>query len=105
MKLDILSIGDELLIGHTLNTNAFWMAHELNKIGFTIRQQTTISDEKEHILTACQEYKDGIIPLIAVIKILNLYVKRFDDRYLKVQKFLNPYPKELALRSNIKAYK
>jgi uncharacterized protein YbgA (DUF1722 family)/uncharacterized protein YbbK (DUF523 family) len=62
-------------------------------------------EEKEHILTACQEYKDGIIPLIAVIKILNLYVKRFDDSYLKVQKFLNPYPKELALRSNIKAYK
>jgi nicotinamide-nucleotide amidase len=50
MKLDILSIGDELLIGHTLNTNSFWMAHELNKIGFTIRQQTTISDEKNHIL-------------------------------------------------------
>jgi len=62
-------------------------------------------DEKEHILTACQEYKDGIIPLIAVVKLLNLYVKRFDDTYLKSQKFLNPYPKELALRSDIKAYK
>ena len=62
-------------------------------------------DEKEHILTACQEYKDGIIPLIAVVKLLNLYVKRFDDSYLKTQKFLNPYPKELALRSDIKAYK
>ena len=62
-------------------------------------------DEKEHILTACTEYKQRIIPLIAVIKILNLYVKRFDDKYLKVQKFLNPYPKELALRSNLKAYK
>lgn len=63
------------------------------------------ADEKEHILTACQEYKDGIIPLIAVVKLLNLYVKRFDDKYLKVQKFLNPYPKELALRSDVKAYK
>jgi len=63
------------------------------------------SEEKEHILTACQEYKDGIIPLIAVIKLLNLYVKRFDDSYLKTQKFLNPYPKELALRSDLKAYK
>ena len=62
-------------------------------------------DEKEHILTACQEYKDGIIPLIAVVKLLNLYVKRFDDSYLKTQKFLNPYPKELALRSDLKAYK
>ena len=38
-------------------------------------------------------------------KIINLYVKRFDVKYLKVQKFLNPYPKELSLRSEIKAYK
>jgi len=62
-------------------------------------------DEKEHILTACEEYKQRIIPLIAVVKLLNLYVKRFDDKYLKTQKFLNPYPKELALRSDVKAYK
>jgi uncharacterized protein YbgA (DUF1722 family)/uncharacterized protein YbbK (DUF523 family) len=62
-------------------------------------------DEKENILAACQEYKDGIIPLIAVVKIINLYVIRFDDTYLKTQKFLNPYPKELSLRSDIKAYK
>lgn len=62
-------------------------------------------EEKEHILSSCDEYKEGIIPLIAVIKLLNLYVKRFDNSYLKKQKFLNPYPKELALRSDIKAYK
>jgi uncharacterized protein YbgA (DUF1722 family)/uncharacterized protein YbbK (DUF523 family) len=61
--------------------------------------------EKEHILTACEEYKEGIIPLIAVVKLINLYVKRFDDQYLKTQKFLNPYPKELGLRSDVKAYK
>lgn len=62
-------------------------------------------EEKEHILTSCQEYKDRIIPLIAVIKLFNLYVKRFDNQYLKQQVFLNPYPKELALRSDVKAYK
>ena len=62
-------------------------------------------EEREHILMACDEYKDGLIPLIAVIKLLNLYVKRFDDSYLKTQKFLNPYPKEFALRSDIKANK
>lgn len=62
-------------------------------------------EEKEHILSACEEYKQGIIPLIAVIKLLNLYVKKFDEPYLKTQKFLNPYPKEFALRSDIKAYK
>lgn len=62
-------------------------------------------DEKEFILGACSEYKNGIIPLITVIKILNLYVIRFNEKYLKTQKFLNPYPKEFALRSNIKAFK
>lgn len=62
-------------------------------------------EEKEHILMACDEYKEGIIPLIAVIKLLNLYVKKFDDTYLKNQKFLNPYPKIFALRSDVKANK
>ncbi len=62
-------------------------------------------EEKQEILEALNEYKQKIIPLIAVMKIINLYVKRFDVQYLKVQKFLNPYPKELSLRSDIKAYK
>jgi nicotinamide-nucleotide amidase len=52
MNLDIISIGDELLIGHTLNTNAYWMSKALNTIGFTIRQQTTIADTEEVILSA-----------------------------------------------------
>jgi uncharacterized protein YbgA (DUF1722 family)/uncharacterized protein YbbK (DUF523 family) len=64
-----------------------------------------LKEEKEHILTACEEYKDGIIPLIAVIKIINLYVKRFHQEYLAKQKFLNPYPKEFSLRSDLRAYK
>lgn len=63
------------------------------------------NEEKEHVLTTLEEYKERIIPLIAVIKIINLYVKRFDEKYLKAQKFLNPYPKELALRSDVRAYK
>ncbi|CAA6807811.1 MAG: COG1683: Uncharacterized conserved protein / FIG143828: Hypothetical protein YbgA [uncultured Sulfurovum sp.] len=63
------------------------------------------ADEKEHMLTAIEEFKEGIIPLIAVIKLLNLYVKRFEMGYLKEQKFLNPYPAELGLRSDIKAFK
>ena len=62
-------------------------------------------EEKEIILSSLEEYKEKIIPLIAVMKLINLYVNRFDVQYLKVQKFLNPYPKELALRSDVKAYK
>jgi len=62
-------------------------------------------EEKDELLESFEEYKNEIIPLIAVIKLLNLYTKRFDIAYLKTQKFLNPYPKELALRSSILAYK
>ncbi len=62
-------------------------------------------EEKEHILNACNEYKNEYIPLIAVTKIINLYVARFDQSYLAKQKFLHPYPKELGLRSDLKAYK
>ncbi|XPV69459.1 MAG: YbgA family protein [Halarcobacter sp.] len=62
-------------------------------------------EEKQEILDAIDEFKQEIIPLIAVIKILNIYTKRFNIEYLKTQIFLNPYPKELALRSNVKAYK
>ncbi len=62
-------------------------------------------EEKEELLEAFEEFKNEIIPLIAIIKLLNLYTKRFDIEYLKTQKFLNPYPKELALRSTVKAYK
>lgn len=55
MNLDIISIGDELLIGQTLNTNAHWIAAELDKIGFTVRQHTSISDNKQHIIKTLTE--------------------------------------------------
>ncbi|CAA6813216.1 MAG: COG1683: Uncharacterized conserved protein / FIG143828: Hypothetical protein YbgA, partial [uncultured Campylobacterales bacterium] len=50
--------------------------------------KTMISSiEKKEILKIMNEYKEGIIPLIAVIKIINLYVIKFDVKYLKTQKF------------------
>ena len=51
------------------------------------------------------DFKNRVIPLISVIKIFNIYINRFDVSYLKEQKFLNPYPSKLALRSDLKAYK
>ncbi len=55
MKAEIISIGDELLIGQTINTNVAWMAQELNKIGIDVYQTTVISDDKDHIITAINE--------------------------------------------------
>ena len=62
-------------------------------------------EEKKEILDSIEEYKEKLIPLIAVIKVIKLYAKRFQIEYLLSQRFLNPYPKELGLRSDIKAYK
>lgn len=54
MVLDIISIGDELLIGQTLNTNAHWLSKQFNAIGFVIRQHTSIADDRETILNAVE---------------------------------------------------
>jgi nicotinamide-nucleotide amidase len=50
MKAEIITIGDELLIGQTIDTNSAWIASELNKIGIDVFQITSISDRKEHII-------------------------------------------------------
>jgi nicotinamide-nucleotide amidase len=55
MTAEIISIGDELLIGQVVNTNASWMARELNKAGIGIHQVTTISDIRQHILSALDQ--------------------------------------------------
>lgn len=55
MTAEIISIGDELLIGQVVNTNSAWIAPRLNNIGVTIRQVTTIGDRKEEILRAMKE--------------------------------------------------
>jgi nicotinamide-nucleotide amidase len=55
MRAEILSIGDELLIGQTINTNASWLGQECSKLGIRIVHVTTISDEKQLIKDAVDE--------------------------------------------------
>ncbi len=50
MKAILLSIGDELFIGKTLNTNVNWMAQELNVLGIDVIRMITLSDRHEDIL-------------------------------------------------------
>ena len=55
MQAEIITIGDELLIGMTVDTNSSWMAVELTSIGFRVHQITSVSDNKEHIIKAIDE--------------------------------------------------
>jgi nicotinamide-nucleotide amidase len=50
MKIAVLTIGDEILSGYTLNTNAAWIGQQLLQIGIEVNNQTTASDNKEEIL-------------------------------------------------------
>jgi len=52
--VEIVTIGDEILIGQIVDTNSAWMARELNKDGFRIHQITTVSDDETHILNAVE---------------------------------------------------
>ena len=49
MKAHIINIGDELLIGQVVNTNASWMAEELNKLNVKVTDISVIADDKEAI--------------------------------------------------------
>ena len=55
MNVEIISIGDELLIGQVVNTNASWMASELNLSGLNVNKITTISDKKQAIIQSLDE--------------------------------------------------
>ena len=50
VKVEIITIGDEILIGQIVDTNSAWMATELNKSGFEIAQITSVHDKANHIV-------------------------------------------------------
>ena len=52
MRAEIITIGDELLIGQVVDTNSAFMAEELNKIGIELYQITSVHDDAEHIRNA-----------------------------------------------------
>ncbi|MDA3880857.1 MAG: competence/damage-inducible protein A [Prolixibacteraceae bacterium] len=55
MKAEIITIGDEILIGQIVDTNSAWMAEELNKIGVSVAQITSISDTPVHLVNALDD--------------------------------------------------
>jgi nicotinamide-nucleotide amidase len=52
MKAEIITIGDELLIGQTIDTNSAWIGAELSRLGFDIYRKTSIHDNRNDILDA-----------------------------------------------------
>ena len=55
MRAEIITIGDELLIGQVVDTNSAWMAEQLNASGIELFQITSVHDDREHIIAALDD--------------------------------------------------
>jgi len=55
MTAEIITIGDEILIGQVIDTNSAFIAQQLNLSGIAVKQISSVSDNKEHILKALDE--------------------------------------------------
>ena len=59
------------------------------------------SDEKQELLEIIDLYRREVLPLIVPITLINHYVRKYDQPYLKEQVYLNPHPIELKLRNHV----
>jgi len=62
-------------------------------------------EERQLYIETREEFRQKIIPLIAVIKLLQQFLKHYGSEYLSTQVILDPYPADLALRSKTTAYR
>ena len=56
---------------------------------------------RDEILALIEDYRNGVVPLIVPITLLHHYVKRHKVDYLLGQTYLQPHPRELALRNHV----
>ena len=59
------------------------------------------SDEKQELLEIIELYRKEYLPLIVPITLIEHYVRKYDESYLKEQDYLNPHPIELQLRNHV----
>jgi uncharacterized protein YbgA (DUF1722 family)/uncharacterized protein YbbK (DUF523 family) len=90
----ILMEGLRLLATAKKNTNVL-----LHITGYFKKQLS--SEDKRELLEVIDQYRKGHISLIVPIVLMNHYVRKFDEPYLKMQFYLNPHPMELMLRNHV----
>ncbi len=59
------------------------------------------ADEKAELLEVIDHYHKGLIPLVVPVTLINHYVRKYAEPYLKGQHYLNPHPLELMLRNHV----
>ena len=92
--IKILMEGLRLLATVKKNTNVL-----LHIAGYFKKRLS--SEDKRELLEVIEQYHKGYIPLIVPVVLINHYVRKFDEPYLKTQFYLNPHPVELMLRNHV----
>ncbi|MDP2338013.1 MAG: competence/damage-inducible protein A [Bacteroidota bacterium] len=59
MKAELITIGDEILIGQIVDTNSAWMGQQLNMLGIEVYQVTSVHDNHDHIMKALAEAEEN----------------------------------------------
>ena len=59
------------------------------------------ADEKQELREIIDLYHRGLVPLIVPITLINHYVRKYDEPYLRAQWYLHPHPNELQLRNHV----
>jgi uncharacterized protein YbgA (DUF1722 family) len=59
------------------------------------------ADEKQELIEIIGQFRRGYLPLIVPITLMNHYVRKYNQLYLKGQYYLNPHPLELQLRNHV----
>jgi uncharacterized protein YbgA (DUF1722 family) len=59
------------------------------------------ADEKQELLGTIDHYRQGYFPLVVPVTLINHYVRKYDQPYLKRQAYLSPHPMELQLRNHV----
>ena len=57
INAEIITIGDEILIGQVIDTNSTWLAEQLNSLGINVYQINSVSDNKDHIISTLNKSK------------------------------------------------
>jgi len=64
-------------------------------------KQQLSAEEKTELLEVIGQYHDGLTPLVVPLTLLNHYVRKYDQQYLKGQVYLSPHPAQLMLRNHV----
>ncbi len=86
MKAEIITIGDEILIGQIVNTNSTWIAEQLSLIGVHIYQITSVPDDRDHII---KTLKDAVERADLIIITGGLGPTKDDVTKLTLSEFFN----------------